>query len=837
MRAILKPISHPDLGEIIINDSLFSIGRYEPPFSSYPPEAVAKLSRRHARIFEQDGIVHVIDLGSLNGTTVNGTPLSQHHLQLQQNDRICFAGQLTYGAELLNKSTASVAGKPEAAKVILTLRPQKPDTGIEPIVVSEFPFLISKSNEAFSRYEEESPDELSYISRRHAHIFSRQGALYIEDLGSTNGTFLSENRLDEKARILCDGDSIAFGGNHFIYNVEVNHIESQTELDSEDATVLVQNLPNAADIDITRTTFVTSANSFLDIFCMESEEQEQQASTDEQASSARNRKKQEARNRAKRGRLARSSTFMQEVRGAFSDERPGGGRRIGRKVAAIAAVALAVVSGYLYFQDSPKREIVRLISEGNYARSIKMAEKFLIEYPNDKEVPEQAAKALAQYIVPAWKKNLSNNEFRPAYAALEQARQLIQHNSSGLALLDLLKWITQLEEFIHERGGDNAPIAIFEHETQIDALLNWWDDDTEEHRRIAGQIARNEPAFEGIRAMAFSHLRTLRNEKSTYLTALEQFKQTLEEKLESDSAEDLLVDISDFHSKYPRIYGIDKLEQDLQNYLLVREEVKASHWLDAARKINELDFLTPIFLKKIASVRARQLPSDGVLQQFQQVSDMWRSGQPDEAITILESLKQGAWAKSARSELERKQAILDQYRALEQGRKKDGYAQELITFFSSLDPLEDDFFIQAIQGEFQIHRDKVRQDADRSLSMARAAWDKYQKTGRIRGLQRLESKISIKFRKQANYLSDAYKQAHQGAEIYKLLKIEDDKSGAGTLYQTILKECRLQRRSLQELGMVLEPSLLQAKIQLLPEPDNTLKFDPESAYNLVRDET
>lgn len=837
MRAILKPISHPDLGEIVINDSLFSIGRYEPPFSSYPPEAVARLSRRHARIFVQDGVVHIVDLGSLNGTTVNGKPLPQDHLQLQQNDRICFAGQLTYSAELLSQSTASVVGNPEAAKVILTLTPLKPDTGIEPIVVSEFPFLISKSNEVFSRYEEESPDELTYISRRHAHIFNRQGALYIEDLGSTNGTFLSENRLDEKARILCDGDSIAFGGNHFIYNVKVNHIEPQTGQSSENTTVLIQNLPNATDIDITRTTFVTSANSFLDIFCMESEEQEQQASIDENASSAKNRKKQEARKRAKRGRLARSSTFMQEVRGAFSEERPAGGRRIGRKVAATAAVAIALLSGYLYLQDSPKREIVRLIAEGNYARSIRLADKFLIEHPNDKEVPEQAAKALAQYVVPDWKKNLSKNEFRLAYAALEQARQLIQHNSSGLALLDLMKWITQLEAFIHERGGDNAPIAIFEHEMQIDALLNWWNDDIEEHRRIAGQIARYEPAFEGIRAMAFSHLRTLRNEKSTYLTALERFKQTLEEKLESDRVEGLRVDISDFHTKYPRISGIDKLEQDLQNYLLVREEVKAGHWLDAARKINELDFQTPIFFKKIVRIRARQLPSDGFLQQFQQVSDMWRSGQPDEAIAILESLKQGAWEQSARSELERKQAMLDQYRALEQSRKRDGYAQELIAFFSSLDPLEDNFFIQAIQGEFQIHRDKVRQDADRSLSIARVAWDKYQKTGGIRGLQRLESRVSIKFRKQANYLTDAYKQAHQGAEIYKLLKIEDDTSGAETLYQTILKECRLQRRSLQELGMVLEPSLLQAKIQLLPEPDSTLKLDPKSAYNLVRGET
>src|SRR5690606_38270908 len=45
---LLNPVSHPDLGEIRIEDELFAIGRTEPPFASYPPAAVADLSRRHA---------------------------------------------------------------------------------------------------------------------------------------------------------------------------------------------------------------------------------------------------------------------------------------------------------------------------------------------------------------------------------------------------------------------------------------------------------------------------------------------------------------------------------------------------------------------------------------------------------------------------------------------------------------------------------------------------------------------------------------------------------------------------------------------------------------------
>jgi len=51
MQVILKPVIHPELGEIIIKDDLFPIGRHEQPFAGYEPAFIEKLSRRHARIF------------------------------------------------------------------------------------------------------------------------------------------------------------------------------------------------------------------------------------------------------------------------------------------------------------------------------------------------------------------------------------------------------------------------------------------------------------------------------------------------------------------------------------------------------------------------------------------------------------------------------------------------------------------------------------------------------------------------------------------------------------------------------------------------------------------
>jgi pSer/pThr/pTyr-binding forkhead associated (FHA) protein len=53
------------------------------------------------------------------------------------------------------------------------------------------------------------PDD-TYISQLHAKISPRNGSWYIEDLGSTNGTYLNQRRLTSAAE-LSPGDRIRVG--------------------------------------------------------------------------------------------------------------------------------------------------------------------------------------------------------------------------------------------------------------------------------------------------------------------------------------------------------------------------------------------------------------------------------------------------------------------------------------------------------------------------------------------------------------------------------------------------------------------------------------------------
>jgi pSer/pThr/pTyr-binding forkhead associated (FHA) protein len=252
------------LDTIRIVDNLFAIGRSEAPFTDYPAERVARLSRRHARVFVEHGAIYVADLDSKNGTTVNGIAVRQTPARVRAGDELCFGGELCYRVSIEPRARIVAAGSTAHAPALL-LVPQRDDLDLQPIEVQAFPFLVSKADDVFSRYKDRYPHQVNYISRRHAHIFLKGSELYVEDLGSTNGTFVGGKRLDESALPLADGDVVAFGGDHFVYRVTLQKLPENEPTVTQ--LLLNPSVDEAADPD--KTTFVGAANSFLDIFCVD----------------------------------------------------------------------------------------------------------------------------------------------------------------------------------------------------------------------------------------------------------------------------------------------------------------------------------------------------------------------------------------------------------------------------------------------------------------------------------------------------------------------------------------------------------------------------------------
>ena len=50
----------------------------------------------------------------------------------------------------------------------------------------------------------------TYVSQFHARIFSRDGSWFVEDLGSTNGTYLNQRRVTSPAELQA-GDRLKVG--------------------------------------------------------------------------------------------------------------------------------------------------------------------------------------------------------------------------------------------------------------------------------------------------------------------------------------------------------------------------------------------------------------------------------------------------------------------------------------------------------------------------------------------------------------------------------------------------------------------------------------------------
>jgi hypothetical protein len=214
----------------------------------------------------------------------------------------------------------------------------------------------------------------------------------------------------------------------------------------------------------------------------------------------------------------------------------------------------------------------------------------------------------------------------------------------------------------------------------------------------------------------------------------------------------------------------------------------------------------------------------------------WQRGELDTAMAALESLRGGRWGEVAERRLEHNSRLISDFEALKQAKGSPGYDKQLLAFYGTLDPDQDVHFVEAVADEFQLHRKKALAEAQQAFTAAREAWENYQKSGGIRGLHRLEAQVSPTYRRLARLLTESYGDMTRGLRVYRLLKT-DYAAEWDALYARILNEVRLQRRSLTELAMVLEPSLKQAKLDLLPIPNSTASMEAPDKRGQARPES
>ncbi|MGH9719042.1 MAG: FHA domain-containing protein [Bryobacteraceae bacterium] len=802
---VLKPVSHPELGEISIEDDYFAIGGAELPFASYKPDIVSGLSPRHARIFCAHDAVYVADLDSKNGTTVNGVDVRERLARLRHGDEVRFGRELTYRVQLDRRANAP----PRAAKLVsLTLTPKRSDLGLQSIILTQFPFLVGKSGGTFSRYQDKYPHQVNYLSRRHAHIFVNGTIPFVEDLGSTNGTYVSGKRLDEHAFPLADGDLIAFGGSHFVYKVSLKKVLKADTTVTKPTAVVPSPAADPGDPD--KTTFVVSAASFLDIFCVDQAAQ-QADEVNQEGLKQRDDPKQESAGRRAQGKLA---ILLSELTEAFVGSEHASMRR-GLWWATAVVAALGIFAVVLHLWGASERQVKDLVASGEYARAATVANEYLARHPDSAEIRALSTEALLKGYVPKWLALLKAGEFDRASVALAGMKQLSRHNASAQWLVSELEWIGNIEKFVAARGGVDAPIRIYVDEGKIRSLLKQWNEDTQGRQRAFATISSYVAEFKDAYAEALSHLRKLQNDDSVYLAAIERLKTTISTELDRDTPEALEAVLKEYSEKYPRLGGLDSVGQDLRQYLEVEREVRARRLGRLVALLAKARFSTPPFQAKFRALASSdRLPSPDIVQQYGAVAEAWRQGDASHAFASLQRMGSGPWAAAAARELQHKKTIVEQYVALERARGANGYEERLLAFYGSLDAEEDVYFVRATEADVAFHRDTALARARESLNRAEVLWRQYSENGAIEGRQRLKAEISNEFRAQGRLLSEANENATRGVRIHMRLKVAHPAQWA-KLQADIKAEAELQRRSLLDLRNVLEPGLLKAKLALL----------------------
>lgn len=198
-----------------------------------------KVSRRHAQIVSGDDGMTIEDLGSTNGTLLNGNRVEPGTpMPFASGDTLSFGGVelklSTPGAaaatQMLggNKTAAMPAGALGTPGLAGESSEASPAfDAVAYLVVGDTEYPLKAGANTFGRKSENDiaiPDP--YLSGKHGLIEVEEGAIYFTDVGSTNGTFLSGAKLSPNMRTkVGEDDELTIGSMTLIFKRPVAKAE------------------------------------------------------------------------------------------------------------------------------------------------------------------------------------------------------------------------------------------------------------------------------------------------------------------------------------------------------------------------------------------------------------------------------------------------------------------------------------------------------------------------------------------------------------------------------------------------------------------------------------
>jgi pSer/pThr/pTyr-binding forkhead associated (FHA) protein/outer membrane protein assembly factor BamD (BamD/ComL family) len=775
MKVSLKALTDQPIGSITINDVLLPIGSNELAFRNLPENYRAQLSERHARIFQDQGVSYVVDLGSEQGTTLNGKTVGSTPLELTNGDRLVFGVDLAYQVAI--EATDFKPGS-AGSEVNLLLTPSETQLDLDPVSIQQLPFMVGKDQAVLTAWAEKQPHAFSFLSRRHAQL-SRDGEkILIEDLNSTNGTWVNGQRERGTTRCLQTGDTIAFGQEGVSFRFENLPVDKRNTLP-------------------VGTILVSKADSFLDIYCQSGPSEAEPESEEVQPETL-----QESEPPLKGFNFSQLSNMH-------------------KSVGAVLLISLLAVFVFIFTKDGRPETIQSLLAQGESKQAMLLAQAFLQENPQHAEVAEAMQQAMMASVIPDWLVAYQKQNYPLASHLIEALQQQLGSDEQP-EWTGFLLWIAEAAE-LRQQTDDFRRSRLFIDEVSLTKLL---DRPGKPASLLTPQLQSVMQSYPDVRPLyheALSTLRIMKNHANTYHPAIEKMKRETEQSLAREDFTELTKTLQAFADRYPKIAGMDGLFRDLRKFQKLKAAVTEKNLQAFTEFGSDLTFSTPLFNIAVQQQLPRLDEAQSLAERFRTAGEAWARGENRSALSEMERLAEGEWGATASDQLHQWQRDLTAYETLKSRTATEldsiGYANRLSALYLQLDAVDDKWLRQQVVELLQPLEPAIRSLVSERLQAAREAWQSYQaKQGGIDSSMRLEPRVTKRFRRQAEILQSALKGADDARQLGYFLD-QESQTQADRLYRDISEEATRQYLALDRLSSVLEPDVVSAKLALIPVPE------------------
>jgi len=783
------------LPSIPLKDGLV-VGRESDALSRYPEELRDRLEHEHLRFRMATSGWTVKQLSGADTARVNGSSVDDAGVPLADGDVVELAEGFTFEFRGDGFDPDATQIHTTAASRKLLLKPRSKDGPQSPLVIDRFPFLISKSSGAFGRYLGDCPLVATFVSRHHAQFFAMGEHLYIEDLGSTNGTTLNSRPVGSNPQAVACGDLVCFGHDALTFEIQI-----------ADATAA----RSAEPIDVEGTVMISSARSFLDVYVNAAAPRAGALSSGDGVV-------------AGAGKLPYRLPWLahwpvldrcvQSV-GRWWRDLPVG-RDIRLYISLGAPILLLLLVMTVLLQDRRPDRAETLLAEDRPGEALALASEYLAEYPDHDRMRAVAEEALENHLLAGWTEHMRRSEVADASAFVSDSLALLPGGVSS-RLPDLLRWMSDLASYRNQRDPDHAASLVTGNET-MRSLLRRWETHSGEYEPLLIELSERSSGFALLNAAAMSFLRVLQDDSRILLGAIDRLYARLGPLLDTGRFSEALAEVETFQLEFPRVAGVDVLLADLRNYLALSdysERMLMRKFIDAA---SGATFSSRFVRQRAEPLLAEAREAAPLLDRLDASVRTWKRGFWADAIDQLDNRPDTRWASPLAEKQQRYSRLIDRFQALLELVQTPEYPGALIEFYTRLDPVEDQFLYDVLRDDFANHQQHAREKAASLAEKSVDLWSRYgARYDGISGGLRLESEISQAYRDQAQLLHRMMAATEQAVHINTLLDTPPPEELAQIRSQ-VVAEVQRQRLAFESLRTIIGDELVDAKLALLPDP-------------------